>query len=351
MRREAFDIGLGAPFLAQQRLGLLQRAPPHKGFALGEAVGEQQRMMMRVGGDGFGGDEEIDRRHVGPLVQQLEKRVLSIGAGLAENHRAGGGFDRRAGARHGFAVRLHVELLQIGGKAREPLVIGDDGMGGASQHIAMPHAQEAHQRGDVFIERRLAKMRVDVEAATQKLHEMIGPDADRQSQSDRRPQRIAAADPIPKAEHALGVDAELRRFVQPRGHGGEVLWHRRLAERGDDARPRAGGVGHGLLRRESFRRDDEQRARKIERLQRVGKIGAVDIGDEMRSRPRAAIGRQGPRRHRRPEVGAADPYIHDIREGFIARAQNRARADVAREGEDPLARRLDLAPANRRLAR
>ena len=217
-------------------------------------------------------------------------------------------------------------------------------MGRAAQHIAMPHAQKAHQRGNVFIERRLAKMRVDVEAAAQKLREMIGPDADRQSQSDRRPQRIAAADPIPKAEHALGVDAELRRLVEPRGYGGEVLWHGRLAERGDDARPRAGRVGHGLLRRKSFRRDDEQRARKIERLQRVGKIGAVDIGDEMRSRPRAAVGRQCPRRHRRPEVGAANPYIHDIREGFIARAQNGARADVAREGEDPLARRLDLAP-------
>ena len=62
------------------------------------------------------------------------------------------------------------------------------------------------------------------------------------------------------------------------------------------------------------------------------------------SRPRAAIGRQCPRRHRRPEIGAADPYIHDIREGFIARAQNRAGADVAREGEDALTRRLDLAP-------
>ena len=73
-------------------------------------------------------------------------------------------------------------------------------------------------------------------------------------------------------------------------------------------------------------------------------VSARSAPSTLATRPRVAKGRQGARRHRRPEVGAANSYVHDIGEGFFARAQNHARPDIAREGEDTLARRLDLAP-------
>ncbi len=49
MRREALDIGFATALLPQQRLGLIQRAPVHEGFALRQAIREQQRVVMRIG--------------------------------------------------------------------------------------------------------------------------------------------------------------------------------------------------------------------------------------------------------------------------------------------------------------
>ena len=99
-----------------------------------------------------------------------------------------------------------------------------------------------------------------------------------------------------------------------------------------------GRVGHRLLRREGLRGDDEQRARQIrDLLQRVAEVGAVDIGDEMAAQARLRIGRERARAHRRAEVRAADPDVHDVGEGLALRAANRARTDGLREFRDPFA--------------
>ncbi len=59
-----------------------------------------------------------------------------------------------------------------------------------------------------------------------------------------------------------------------------------LAQRLRDPGAGAGGVGHGLLGGEGFRGDDEQGAGRVERGERVGDVGAVHIGDEMRAQLR-----------------------------------------------------------------
>ena len=49
---------------------------------------------------------------------------------------------------------------------------------------------------------------IGVEAG-EHLAELLGPDRDHERQADRRVVRVAAADPVPEAEHVRGVDAEL----------------------------------------------------------------------------------------------------------------------------------------------
>jgi len=105
---------------------------------------------------------------------------------------------------------------------------------------------------------------------------------------------------------------------------------------------RAVRVGHRLLRRERFRRDDEQRARRIEAAQRVGDIGAIDVGDEMAAQIGRRVRRQRPRRHRGSEIRAADADVDHIGHRLAQRAAHPALAHVAGEGQHPGALRGDV---------
>ena len=64
-----------------------------------------------------------------------------------------------------LAVALHLQLLEIGGEAPEPLVVGDHAMRGVPENIAVPDAEQAHEDRDVFLDRRCAEMLVDLVAA------------------------------------------------------------------------------------------------------------------------------------------------------------------------------------------
>ena len=156
-------------------------------------------------------------------------------------------------------------------------------------------------------------MLVSVRPAAQKILKMLRADRDCQSKANRGPQRIAPADPIPKAKHPLGLDAKLAHQIKLCRDGGKMIADRLLAKPCRHARACAGGVRHGLLRRERLGGDDEQGARQIEVFERIGQISAIDVGNKMRARPIAAIGRQGARRHRGPKVRAANADVDDIR--------------------------------------
>ena len=59
-------------------------------------------------------------------------------------------------------------------------------------------------------ERRGAEVLVHRVEAGEQLGEVVGTDRDHRRQADRRVHRVAAADPVPEAEHVRGVDAERR---------------------------------------------------------------------------------------------------------------------------------------------
>ena len=141
----------------------------------------------------------------------------------------------------------------------------------------------------------------------------LGAERQHDRQADGGPQRVAAADPVPEAEHVLDVDAE--RSTAPVGVRGDsdemtpdcLASPRSAASSSTRARP---GVGHRLQGGEGLRGDDESvsagRARE-----RLGECGAIDVGDEAGARPVARRAR-APRGHDRAEVRAADPDVDDV---------------------------------------
>ena len=111
------------------RTGLVGRAPEREGLALGEAVREQQLVLMPGRMVTVGEADEVAGDEAGSLVEQLEEGVLSVRAGLPPDDRSGSDAEGPALPVDLLAVALHVELLQIGaGSAPEILVVGQHGV-------------------------------------------------------------------------------------------------------------------------------------------------------------------------------------------------------------------------------
>ena len=82
------------------------------------AVSIRQRVQRLAEAD------EVTWNQAGALVDQLIERMLPIGARLAPVDRAGFIVHRSAFQRHVLAVALHGQLLQVGGKPFQVLLVG-----------------------------------------------------------------------------------------------------------------------------------------------------------------------------------------------------------------------------------
>ena len=184
VRRESNRFGLARALVAGYRLGLLGGAAAHQGLALGEAIGDQKIVMMPVGVGRRRRDEQVERNDLRALMDELEEGVLAVGARLAPHHRAGRRIGRRAVELDVLAVALHLQLLEIGGEAPEPLVVRDHSVRGVAEDVAVPDAEQPHQDRDVVLDRRFAEVLVDLVAAAEKVVEAVRPDRDRERQPD-----------------------------------------------------------------------------------------------------------------------------------------------------------------------
>ena len=268
-------------------------------------------MLVHAGFMRLRGDQELDGNDVRTLMQQLEEGVLAIGAGLAPDDGAGGALHRGPRFRHPLAVRFHVELLQIGGKARQALVIGNDGARRMPADVAVPDAEQTHQHRQVLQHRRVTEMLVHGMAAIEEAAEILWSDGDHQRQPDGRPDRIASAHPVPESEDAVLGDAEGLDLVDGGGDRGEMRAHLVFAKCCGNPFARRAGIGHRLDGGEGLRRDEEQRRLGLESLQRVGDMRAIDVRHIMQPRS-IVIGRQRQRRHGGSKVRAADADVDDI---------------------------------------
>jgi hypothetical protein len=128
-----------------------------------------------------------------------------------------------------------------------------------------------------------------------------------------------------------GSMPNLRHFLLVGGERDEMLGDGGLVLRGGEE-PVAGrvGVGQRFLRGEGLRGDDEEGGLGRERFQRLGDVGAVDVGDEMGVQALLRVGLERLGDHDRPEVGAADADVDEVGDRLAGVALPFAGADRLR---------------------
>ena len=298
--------------------------------------------------------DEVAGNEVGALVDELIKRMLAVRAGLAPLDGTGRVCDGLAVLVDALAVRLHIHLLEIGGEARKILVVRQHAVALGAVAVMVEDAEKRENDGHVALEAGRAEMAVHLVVALQELLVIVAADGDHERKADRRGERVAAADPIPKAEHVLDVNAEIGDFLRGGRDGDKVLRHGLLgAELLDEPRLGGLGVGHRLLGGERLGRDDEERLVGLDFAERLGEMGRVDVGDEEELHVALGVGREREIGHYGTEVAAADADVDDILDALAGKALPLAVADrvgkiphrrenLSHAGHDVLAVDLDL---------
>ena len=175
-------------------------APHQQRLRLRERVGDEQRLLVAERMRGAHGNDEFDRRLARALVQPLEERVLAVGAGVRPTAPASSG--RRARRRRARrACRCFRARAAAGRRAAAPAPArtGRRRARACRSCAAFHQPTSPSSTGQVALERRRAEVRVDARGAGEKLGEAFPAELERDRQARRRPQRIAAADPVPAA--------------------------------------------------------------------------------------------------------------------------------------------------------
>src|ERR1039458_3544305 len=125
-------------------LDLLKRFPECERLGLREYVREQQIVMASERIERPAETDEVARDQFRPLVDELVERMLAVGAGLAPVNRSRLIIDGRAFERDVLAVGFHRQLLEIGGKALEVLLVRQYRDGLRTEEIVVPDSEQAH---------------------------------------------------------------------------------------------------------------------------------------------------------------------------------------------------------------
>ena len=99
----------------------------------------------------FKGGNQVNRRDVRTLVQQLEECVLAVDTGLAPNNRGSFVTDRFTVEGNLFAVALHIELLDEFRQTVEMLVVRRDNMAAAAVVVDVPNADKGKDNRHVAL--------------------------------------------------------------------------------------------------------------------------------------------------------------------------------------------------------
>ena len=240
---------------------------------------------------------------------------------------------------HPLAVRLHLQLLQERRQATQGVGVGRHGAGGPVQAVNVEDLGQGQKDRGVPLQRGRDEVIVHGRRPGQHGLEHVPAQGDGARQADRRPQRIASADPVPEREGAAA--AEGRRLVRRRRHPDEVFRH--AFDRQGGRQPGLGrlGVGQGFLGGEGLGHHHDQGGLGIEPRQGLGHVAGVDVGDETQVDGRLQRP-QGVPHHARTQVRAADADMDDGFEPFARRPRLGARAHGLGIGLHVGAHRLHL---------
>ena len=199
--------------------------PNASASALREHVGHQHVVMPAERIERLAEGDEVARNQPRALMDQLIERVLAVGARLAPVDRAGVVIDR---LRRRACTCL--PLLSIVSCCK----IRRESASGIARRAARRRSARRRNRCTRRASRPISTGRFCSNGAVRKCSsiswkprehraEVVRPDREHRREADRRIHRIAAADPIPEAEHVGGVDAELRDFRGVGRDGDEML--------------------------------------------------------------------------------------------------------------------------------
>ena len=306
-RRSVFGGDLLGGLAERQHLGLGEEVAHQQVVHAARAIGGRQVV------GGLGEPDEIGRHQPGALVQQLIEGVLAVGARLTPEDLTRPGAHRGAVGAYRLAVGLHGQLLQIRREAGQVVRIGQHRPGFRAEEVRVPQPDQTEQHRRIGLQWRGGEMVIDEVEAGQEVGECAAADHRHQRQPDRRIHRVAAAHPVPEAEHVRAVDTERLDEGLVRRHRDEVLGHRILTESLGEPAPGRGRVRQRLQRGERLGRDDEQRRRRIQSVELGHQIRRVDVGDEPRGDTGVGVVPQRLISHRRAQVRAADA---DVDHGF-----------------------------------
>src|SRR6187397_2481120 len=110
-------------------------------------------------------------------MDELIKRMLAISPRFSPIHRTRLIGDPFSFTCHMLAIALHRQLLQIGGKTLEVLVVRKDCHGLRTEEIDIPDGEQTHEGRQIFGNRRGAKVLVDLTTAVEHRMKMIGSDS------------------------------------------------------------------------------------------------------------------------------------------------------------------------------
>ena len=167
-------------------------------------------------------------------------------------------------------------------------------------------------------------------------------DRDRQRQAHGRVDRVAAAHPVPEAEHVGRVDAELGHRLRVGRDGDEVARHGGVAEGADQPVARPARVGERLERREGLGDDDDERRGRVARRERVADVVAVHVRDEAEGDVRVGVVGEGADGHRRAEVRSADADVDDGADALPRGARPLPRAHPLGQVAHPVEHGVDV---------
>ena len=167
-------------------------------LSLGQQIGHQSiinpaRRLSKT--------NEIHRNNLWPLMQQLEKSMLSIGTRRTPNNRPRGALHRPAIHRNRLAQTLHLKLLQVIRKAPQSMTIRNHRSRGRPPNLAVPNIQQPQQhRHAAFLSRYLV---IDQTHTSQHLTKPLSPNSRHQTQRHRRSQRKTTPHPLRKSKHPV----------------------------------------------------------------------------------------------------------------------------------------------------
>eukprot|EP00760_Papus_ankaliazontas_P006658 PhM_4_TR13129/c0_g1_i1/m.69410 len=267
-------------------------------------------------------------------MDELVEGVLAIGARLSPHNGSSRHIHPTAVTGNVLTIALHVPLLQVGRKAVQVLVVGEDRLRLGVEEIVIPDAEQSHNDGQVLRKRRRTEVLVQVVGTGEQLLEVLEAEGDGDGKTDCRPQTVATAHPVPELEHVRLVNAEFLNLWAVRRDGDEVLCDTPFGvalvklQHGLAGRR---GVEDRLLGREGLARNDKERLSDVDLLEHLREVRAVDVRHKVHLELVGGVGLQGLRDHHRAEVAAADANVDHVGNGLAAVALPLARADLVRE--------------------